>query len=585
MANNRYDRMPPSQDGSNYNNNQDEWSRYSRYTNRDPYNNQDPYSAYSVDPSQSARQSNSPTKRRPASRNATTNQASNQEASQYPSYENAQNRQRYSGSPNSQYGQRYAGASGGQQYGRPSQQQYDQRYAGASSRQQYGQQYDQRYAGSPYGQYDQSPYQQQPYVADERYQRAYENRAANPANGTSAYRNYENYRNNTNKRKRNPKRLLISLGVTVVVIAVIVVGIVAYVNSLPITITLNGNKVELQDDKTIGGAIQVLEQSGVVLQPGDFVAVDGSVLEAGEGKPFTATVNDESTEDTEQKLDNGDVVELSNGGPIEEDYDAAEQAIPYETEIEGYGAIRVIEGEGTDGVLTTKTGKVSGITVDEVTTEPSNIVCKQVTPQVGSDKVIALTFDDGPWYTTTAEILDILKQYDVKATFFTVGNCIDEDRAYLVQREYDEGHQVATHTWDHADGSGNGVDLTLMSPEEQVEEIQKGYEAIEAVTGVEPNKIVRFPGGNMDAELIETVHSYVDADIFWNIDTLDWSIPGVDAIVSEIESVQPGEIVLMHDGGGDREETVEALKEALPYLVSQGFKFVTIDELMEYPLE
>ena len=76
----------------------------------------------------------------------------------------------------------------------------------------------------------------------------------------------------------------------------------------------------------------------------------------------------------------------------------------------------------------------------------------------------------------------------------------------------------------------------------------------------------------------------VSAEIGWDIDSQDWRRPGSAAIANQIKSAWPGAIILMHDGGGDRSQTVEALKDALPYLKEQGYRFVTIDELMSYPL-
>ena len=127
------------------------------------------------------------------------------------------------------------------------------------------------------------------------------------------------------------------------------------------------------------------------------------------------------------KLASGDVVEIGNGGPIEEPSDSVETAIPWTVAQEGNGAIHLVEGEGKDGVKATKTGKVSGITAEQVVQEPSNIVRRNVSPDVGDDKVIALTFDDGPWGDQTGQVLDVLAEHGAKATFFTVGNRIEQD--------------------------------------------------------------------------------------------------------------------------------------------------------------
>ena len=236
-----------------------------------------------------------------------------------------------------------------------------------------------------------------------------------------------------------------------------------------------------------------------------------------------------------------------------------------------------------NGVRTTKTGDVSGITLVEDTQPVVNEEYKIYNANVGDDKVIALTFDDGPWPDSTDQILDILDQYDAKATFFTIGNQI-ESHSSTVKRAHDAGHQICTHTWDHASGSGQGVNLTYMTADEQISEVQKGMEAISSATGADASTVMRAPGGNFFGDLVWTLQPYITAEVGWNVDTEDWRRPGVDAIVERIESAQPGDVILMHDGGGDRSQTVEALRQALPVLKEKGYRFVTVDELLAYPI-
>ena len=131
------------------------------------------------------------------------------------------------------------------------------------------------------------------------------------------------------------------------------------------------------------------------------------------------------------------------------------------------------------------------------------------------------------------------------------------------------------------------MNLTFMTSAEQIEQVTKGYEAIEAVTGNDASRVIRAPGGNYSGSIIWTLAKYVSAEIGWNVDTEDWRTPGADVIAERIMSAESGEIVLMHDGGGDRSQTVEALRTALPYLKEQGYTFITIDELLAYnnPIE
>ena len=145
--------------------------------------------------------------------------------------------------------------------------------------------------------------------------------------------------------------------------------------SLPASITLNGANLEVGGHKTLEDALRA---SGIKPKPGDFVAVDGSVIEAGKGEPFHATVNGEVATDMDTKLNNGDVVELGDGSAIEEPSETAEESIPYSIEEEGRGPIHVLEGQGADGLKRTKTGSASGLTTEEVVQEPSNVVRRHV---------------------------------------------------------------------------------------------------------------------------------------------------------------------------------------------------------------
>lgn len=376
------------------------------------------------------------------------------------------------------------------------------------------------------------------------------------------------------------RRSLARAGV-VALAAAIVVGVVFFaISAAPITVNVNGADVQISGSKTVQKAF---EAAGEPAKAGNYVDVEGAVLEEGKGYRFSFAVNGQPGTDPDSKLNAGDAVVFSDGGNIEEDADITQEAIPCEVTDKGYGPIHVVENPGSDGVKTTKTGKVSGKTVTQTTSEPQDRLYRRYYPDTNGEKVIALTFDDGPWDTYTAEILDILKENGAKATFFTVGNRISEDGVELVKREAAEGHQVCTHTWDHAAGSGQGVNLSFMPRDEQREEITKGMEAISNATGQEASTVIRSPGGNFPTEVWRNIDDLVTAEIGWDIDTEDWRRPGADAIEKAIKSATPGDVILMHDGGGDRSQTVKALRSALPYLKEQGFTFITIDELMKYP--
>lgn len=370
-------------------------------------------------------------------------------------------------------------------------------------------------------------------------------------------------------------------------VALVAIGVFAFTTwnaNKPVNVTINGQQQTIEgQQRSLEG---LLDTNTISVTPGNYVAVDGSVIREGEGTRATATINGEAKDDLSTHLNEGDDISLTNGADITEDYTEGEpQAIQPTLEVQGTGAVHLYTQKGEAGEKVVRTGNESGKTAEVTTKDPVNGVLQYYNVNSNGDKVIALTFDDGPWDSSTSAILDILKENDAKATFFTVGQKISghED---LVKRAADEGHEIGTHTWDHAEGSGKGVSLILMSTDERKQEVEKGMQAIKDATGKDASLMFRSPGGNFDASVASDLSSQINAEIGWNIDTGDWQKPGTDVIAQRIESAGPGEIILMHDGGGDRSETVAALKQALPKLKEEGYRFVTVSDLINsYPYQ
>ncbi|MEG0450428.1 MAG: polysaccharide deacetylase family protein [Lysinibacillus sp.] len=189
------------------------------------------------------------------------------------------------------------------------------------------------------------------------------------------------------------------------------------------------------------------------------------------------------------------------------------------------------------------------------------------------EKIIALTFDDGPHEKYTTEVMDLLDKYDAKGTFFIVGlNAVKNPE--VVKRMYEEGHELANHTFTHP--------LKRTVPD-LMDEIAQTNEAIFSITGFSP-KLFRPVEGQYTDAMIDAVvkEGYKVVMWSWHQDTEDWKDPGVHKIVSNVlTDSKQGDVVLFHDGGGNREQTVKALEEILPELQKQGYKFVTITELLE----
>ena len=192
------------------------------------------------------------------------------------------------------------------------------------------------------------------------------------------------------------------------------------------------------------------------------------------------------------------------------------------------------------------------------------------------EKVIALTFDDGPDRDFTPQVLDILKKNDVKATFFVVGENV-EWNPEILKRQYNEGHEIGNHTFTHINVSKKGYD-------DIYKEINNTQQAIKKVIGEEP-KLFRPPYRAISKSMCNIVKEKDMNIILWyNLDPRDWSNPGVDYIVDTIMSkVQNGTIILLHDYNNLRNkksQTIQALDIIIPKLKEMGYRFVTVSELI-----
>ncbi|MBW4497294.1 MAG: polysaccharide deacetylase family protein [Oscillatoria princeps RMCB-10] len=190
----------------------------------------------------------------------------------------------------------------------------------------------------------------------------------------------------------------------------------------------------------------------------------------------------------------------------------------------------------------------------------------------GDEKVIALTFDDGPW-EQTPEILGILKEMDVKATFFWVGKNV-QTYPEIAKQVVAAGHAIGNHTWDHPTNS--------MDRETAAKQIDSTNDYIFETTGVR-TALFRPPGGALLNGLADYARNRQDAVVLWSVDTRDWQAStSVQMLVSTVlNEAKPGGIVLMHDGGGNRWRTVEALPAIIAGLRELGYRFVTVPELLE----
>ena len=182
-------------------------------------------------------------------------------------------------------------------------------------------------------------------------------------------------------------------------------------------------------------------------------------------------------------------------------------------------------------------------------------------------KRVALTIDDGPSPEYTPQVLRLLEKYRVTATFSMIGL---EAAAHpgLVREVAAAGHKIANHTWSH-------LDLVYLPPAAVADQIRRATGAIHKATGKVP-ALFRAPYGAWSPVVLRECAQAEMTPLDWSVDPRDWSRPGVAAIVGNImRNTRTGSIILEHDGGGDRSQTVAALKIVLPRLLDAGYRFAT----------
>ncbi len=185
-----------------------------------------------------------------------------------------------------------------------------------------------------------------------------------------------------------------------------------------------------------------------------------------------------------------------------------------------------------------------------------------------ADKVAALTFDDGPDPNFTPKVLDVLAQRQVPATFFMIGweAAASPD---LVRRIAAAGDGVGSHTWNH-------LDLTRLDEAGMVVQVDRTEALLSSETGWKVT-CIRPPQGHENPGLVRRLSERGLSTVLWSADTRDWTRPGTDTIVRRaLANLSPGAIILLHDGGGDRGETLAALPRIIETVQSQGYRLVPI---------
>ncbi len=186
-------------------------------------------------------------------------------------------------------------------------------------------------------------------------------------------------------------------------------------------------------------------------------------------------------------------------------------------------------------------------------------------------KVVALTFDDGPWRSSTDRIAASLKRYDADATFFMLGSQVGGQSA-RAKAIVAAGNEASVHSWGHAN-------MARRSSRANAADLKRSKAAIAKATGVTPVWF-RPPYGSTSSALKRTASGVGLRQVIWTVDTLDWRYRNAGSISSRaLKGSRSGAVILMHDGGGNRSATVAAVPTILKTLRSRGYDFVTMSEL------
>jgi peptidoglycan-N-acetylglucosamine deacetylase len=199
--------------------------------------------------------------------------------------------------------------------------------------------------------------------------------------------------------------------------------------------------------------------------------------------------------------------------------------------------------------------------------DPRSAVEEQPMRYVQGRKAIALTIDDGPSPVYTPQVLSLLHRYGITASFSMIGVNV---AAYpgVARAVADAGHMIVNHTQHHHN-------LAFMWPAEVADEMDFATDAIHRATGRVPD-MFRAPYGAWSPAVLQRCWSSGMTPLAWSVDPRDWARPGVTAIIGNImDNTRTGSIILEHDGGGNRSQTVAALRVILPRLLDAGYHFRT----------
>lgn len=335
------------------------------------------------------------------------------------------------------------------------------------------------------------------------------------------------------------------------------------INKIPIFVDGN-KKLVLASSKLLH-----LKQTGeFISKQGNLLDIKGVLISQNAGSPPKAYVNGKQAKYSTMLKPN-DRLLLQKGPDVVEPLETIEKEIPHSVATVGKGPfIQIVEGiKGKEKILRGSISKKFSSSAIAKQPEPEKI---QRFSALNKEKVVALTFDDGP-SRYTVNILNVLKVNSAPATFFVVGQAIKRQPSAM-RAIVAAGHGVGNHSNTH-------LALVRMSAAAQYADIAECMNLIKKAGG--RSEWFRPPGGQFNYQMLRNAKKVGLKTVLWTADSQDWQKRGAASIAGKVLSqIRPGAVVLLHDGGGDRRQTIEALPQIISGIRSMGYKIVPLNQLL-----
>lgn len=364
-------------------------------------------------------------------------------------------------------------------------------------------------------------------------------------------------------RRRPPLRIPYALLLTAALTALIVLAGPSGTLGVSRFVSVDGVAVAVGPGTTLG---DVARARAVSPAPGARVDVAGDVLAPGGGERGRIEVEGRAASAGEE-LGDGVWVTTRRGADRSEFLVRTTQVLPHTLRSEGSGPVVALVRPGADGEKELFVGESSKRTAAAfVVLAPEDGLLRRSAALATGQKAVALTFDDGP-SSYTPLIAAVLAEKGIPATFFVIGK-VAAGKGETIRALRAAGHEVENHTWSHAD-------LTKLDAAGIAAEISRAAQTIG------DTRFLRPPYGSYNDLVVEQAGLQSQRLALWDVDTLDWKTRDAANITARVEAaVKPGAVILMHDGGGDRSQTVAALPGVVDWLLEQGYALTTLQKLV-----